>query len=205
LLPGCDRIRDSDRVAGPSCKRSIRIPCLRRKLAKRSGCPWPQFVNVEEGADRKSSTVAGRKARTRQSSYSGATGILPAPNPRKGTQFLEQSNQRRFRVLSKLCRMAATYRSRRGEMQSLKLVLAAAGVVGAGIFATTDLAGAKDYVLTAADCVPPPAPLRRWYYRYYLNDLAPNWEPFFRRHVDKYGPIVVCPVIATPPVISSRY
>jgi hypothetical protein len=90
-------------------------------------------------------------------------------------------------------------------MQSLKLVLAAVGIVGAGIVATTNLAGAQDYVLTAPDCVPPPAPLPRWYYRYYLNYLVPNWEPFFRRHVYKYGPIVVCPAIATPPVISSKY
>jgi hypothetical protein len=90
-------------------------------------------------------------------------------------------------------------------MQSLKRVLAAVGIVGAGIVATTNLAGAQDYVLAAPDCVPPPAPLPRWYYRYYLNYLVPNWEPFFRRRVYKYGPIVVCSAIATPPVISSKY
>jgi hypothetical protein len=90
-------------------------------------------------------------------------------------------------------------------MQSLKLVLAAACVAGAGIVATTNLAGAQDYVLTAPDCVPPPPPpLPRWYYSYYPN-FIPNWEPFFRRHVYRYGPMVVCSAIATPPNISSKY
>jgi hypothetical protein len=90
-------------------------------------------------------------------------------------------------------------------MQSLKLLLAAAGVAGAGIVATTNLAGAQDYVLTAPDCVPPPPPLPRWYYIYYPNYFVPNWEPFFRRHVYRYGPIVVCSAIAAPRKISSRY
>jgi hypothetical protein len=90
-------------------------------------------------------------------------------------------------------------------MQNLKRVLAAVGVVGVGIVATTNLAGAQDYILTAPVCVAPPAPWPRWYYRYDVNYLVPNWEPFFSRHVYKYGPIVVCPAIATRPVISSRY
>jgi hypothetical protein len=89
-------------------------------------------------------------------------------------------------------------------MQSLKLVLAAAGVAGAGIVATTNLAGAEEYVLTAPACVPPPLPSPRWYYIYYPN-FVPNWEPFFRRHVYRYGPVMVCSAIAMPPNITSRY
>jgi hypothetical protein len=89
-------------------------------------------------------------------------------------------------------------------MQSLKLVLVAAGLAGAGVIATTSLAGAQDYVLTAPGCVPSPAPSWHWYYSYYPN-FVPNWEPFFRHHVYRYGPIMVCPAIAAPPIISSRY
>jgi hypothetical protein len=89
-------------------------------------------------------------------------------------------------------------------MRSLKLVLAAAWVAGAGIVATTNAAGARDYVVTAPDCVPPP-PLPRWYYVYYPNYFVPNWEPFFRHHAYRYGPIVICSAIATPPYISSKY
>jgi hypothetical protein len=87
-------------------------------------------------------------------------------------------------------------------MRSLKLVLAAAWVAGAGIVATTNMAGAQDYVLIGPDCGPP---LPRWYYSYYPNYFVPNWEPFFRRHVYRYGPMVVCSAIATPRKISSRY
>jgi hypothetical protein len=50
LLLGRDWSRDIDRVAGPNRKRSIRTPCRRRRLAKRSECPWHQLINVEEGA-----------------------------------------------------------------------------------------------------------------------------------------------------------
>ena len=92
-------------------------------------------------------------------------------------------------------------------MQSVKLVLVAAGVACAGIIATTNLAGAQDYILTASECVPPPPPplLLRWYITYYPNYFVANWNPFFRRHVYRYGPIVVCSAIATPPIISSKY
>ena len=35
---------------------------------------------------------------------------------------------------------------------------------------------------------------------------APNWEPFFRRHVYRYGPILICdPVLQATTVISVRY
>jgi hypothetical protein len=91
-------------------------------------------------------------------------------------------------------------------MQKLKLMLAAAAVLGAGIVATTNVAAAQDYALTAPDCVPPPPPSPRWYYTYYPNYFVPNWGPFFRRHYYRYVPILVCSAIATPPVIiSSKY
>jgi hypothetical protein len=90
-------------------------------------------------------------------------------------------------------------------MQKLKLMLAAAAVLGAGMVATTNSAAAQDYVPIAPDCVPPPAPSPRWYYTYYPNSV-PDWGPFFRRHYYRYGPISVCSAIATPPVvISSKY
>jgi hypothetical protein len=91
-------------------------------------------------------------------------------------------------------------------MQKLKLMLTAAMVLGAGVTATTNLAAAQGYVLTAADCAAPPPPSWRWYYTYYPDASAPNWGPFFRHHDYRYGPISVCPASATPPaVISSKY
>jgi hypothetical protein len=90
------------------------------------------------------------------------------------------------------------------EMQRLKHLLAAT-VVGASIIAATNFAEAQDYVLTATDCVPPPPPSPRWYYSYYPNNFVPDWGPFFRRHEYRYGPILVCSEIATPPVVSAKY
>jgi hypothetical protein len=89
-------------------------------------------------------------------------------------------------------------------MQRLKQVLAAAVIVGAGIIATTNLAAAQDYVLTAPECVPPPPPWR-WYKNYLRIGFAPDWGPFFRHHVYRYGPVLVCSAMASPRVISSKY
>ena len=90
-------------------------------------------------------------------------------------------------------------------MQKWKLMLAAAAALGAGIIATTNFAAAQDYVPTAPDCVAPPAQSPQWYTTSYPN-FAPNWGPFFRRHSYRYGPVMVCSAIATPPVIiSSKY
>jgi hypothetical protein len=91
------------------------------------------------------------------------------------------------------------------EMQRLKHLLAAAAVVGAGIIASTNFAEARDYVVTAADCVPPPPPPLQWYNNYLRADFVPDWGPFFRHHVYRYGPVLVCSAIALPPVISSKY
>jgi hypothetical protein len=90
-------------------------------------------------------------------------------------------------------------------MQRLKQVLAAAVIVGAGIIATTNLAAAQDYVLTAPECVPPPPPPWRWYKNYLRIGFAPDWGPFFRHHVYRYGPVLVCSAMASPRLISSKY
>jgi hypothetical protein len=61
------------------------------------------------------------------------------------------------------------------------------------------VAVSSDYVLSAASCVPPPPPPS------YIFP-ASNWEPFFRRHFYRYGPIVVCdPSAVTTNLISARY
>jgi hypothetical protein len=90
-------------------------------------------------------------------------------------------------------------------MQRSKYLLAAAAVVGAGVIATPNFAEARDYVMAASECVPPPPPPWRWYNNYLRADFVPDWEPFFRRHVYRYGPVLVCSAIATRPVIYSKY
>jgi len=58
----------------------------------------------------------------------------------------------------------------------------------------------RDYVATAYVCGPVPPPVSLYIFP------APNWEPFFRRHFDRYGPIVACEARAeTTNVISVRY
>ena len=88
-------------------------------------------------------------------------------------------------------------------MKKLRLTLAAVAVVCAGVVATTNIAVAQ-YVLSASDCVPPPQPYWQWWRSNYPNNFVPNWEPFFRRHVYRYGPLA-CSAIATSSVISSKY
>jgi hypothetical protein len=89
-------------------------------------------------------------------------------------------------------------------MQRLKCLLAAAAVVSAGVIATTNFAEAQDYVVTAPDCVPPPPPWR-WYKNYLRAEFVPDWGPFFRHHVYRYGPVLVCSAMVTRPVIYSKY
>jgi hypothetical protein len=87
-------------------------------------------------------------------------------------------------------------------------LITAAAVVCAGMIAATNMAAAQDYVSTAQDCVPAPAPSSppwRWYDTHYPNYFVADWGPFFRRHVYRYGPIVVCSATATRSVISSKY
>jgi hypothetical protein len=82
-------------------------------------------------------------------------------------------------------------------MQDFKHLLAAAAVLGACIVATTKSAEAQEYL--SGSCGPPPPTA------IYIYPSA-NWEPFFRRHYYRYGPIVVCsPSVATTSVISVKY
>jgi hypothetical protein len=81
-------------------------------------------------------------------------------------------------------------------MPKLKVALSAAAVLAAVVLATTNLAKAQDYVRSASDCgLPPPTEI-------YIYPSA-NWQPFFRRHVYRYGPILVCS--PSNAVISVRY
>jgi hypothetical protein len=91
-------------------------------------------------------------------------------------------------------------------MQKFKLILNVAAVLIVGAVATTNCAEARhyrhfynDYVVSEGSCTAPPPPLSYIY-------PAANWEPFFRRHVYRYGPILICdPSIAMKNVISVRY
>jgi hypothetical protein len=58
----------------------------------------------------------------------------------------------------------------------------------------------NDYVVSDASCsIVPPSPTLYIY-------PAANWEPFFRRHVYRYGPILACaPSIQTTNLVSVRY
>ena len=85
----------------------------------------------------------------------------------------------------------------------MKQVLAAAVVVGASIVATTNFAAAQYYVLS--ECVPPPPQPWRWYHNYLRAGFVPDWGPFFRHHVYRYGPVLVCSAMATQPLIYSKY
>jgi hypothetical protein len=89
-------------------------------------------------------------------------------------------------------------------MTDFRLITAA--VVCAGIVTTTNLATAQDYVPIVQDCVPAIANLPSWrWWETYHRDFVRDWGPFFRRHVYRYGPILVCSASATPSVISSKY
>jgi hypothetical protein len=85
-------------------------------------------------------------------------------------------------------------------MRTSKLVLTTMLVLGTTAAVTTSAAEARryNYVVSAADCgiIPPPPTL-------YIYPAA-NWEPFFRRHVYRYGPIFVCAFDRTN-LISVRY
>jgi hypothetical protein len=68
-------------------------------------------------------------------------------------------------------------------------------VLGAAILAATGCAEASDST-NAVECTAPPPPL--WYHY-----PTANWEPFFRRHLYRYGPILACSHLVTPrPFIS---
>jgi hypothetical protein len=93
-------------------------------------------------------------------------------------------------------------------MQKLKLILNLGAVLAASTIATMNFAEARhyrhlavydDYVISEGSCTPPPPP------RTYIYPTA-NWEPFFRHHFYRYGPILICsPSTVTTNVISVRY
>jgi hypothetical protein len=95
-------------------------------------------------------------------------------------------------------------------MRNLKFPFVAT-VLGLGLVTTINLAAARNLVLTTADCAAPSNPPAQWYTSSYPNYFVPNWEPFFRRHVYVYGPILNCAAVSTeaaivaPPVISTKY
>lgn len=89
-------------------------------------------------------------------------------------------------------------------MKIARLIVTASLVIGTTAVATTNFAEARryrhaDYVVSAGACVEPSAPLAYVY-------PAANWEPFFRRHEYRYGPILICnPSIQAAKVLSVRY
>jgi len=91
-------------------------------------------------------------------------------------------------------------------MKSIKSILTASLILGTTAIAATGSAEARHlrhaggaYAVTAGACSDP-GPRPTYIYP------APNWEPFFRRHVYRYGPILICePVLQATHVISVRY
>jgi hypothetical protein len=86
-------------------------------------------------------------------------------------------------------------------------LMTAAAVVCAGIVTTTNLAVAQDYMPIVQDCVPATVspPSWRWWAAYHPDYFARDWGPFFRRHLYRYGQVLVCSAPATPSVILSKY
>lgn len=92
-------------------------------------------------------------------------------------------------------------------MKSIKLILTASLVVGTTAVAMNSAEARRirhvvtynDYVVSGGACsVPAPRPT-------YIYPAA-NWEPFFRRHVYRYGPILICePSFQTTNLVSVRY
>ena len=102
-------------------------------------------------------------------------------------------------------------------MQNLKLILTASVVLGTTAVATMNSAEARryrhvaeynDYLVSEASCSIGPPPLTYLYpwSPFRLHFPVANWEPFFRRHVYRYGPILACaPSIETTSAVSVRY
>jgi hypothetical protein len=102
-------------------------------------------------------------------------------------------------------------------MQYLKLILTASVVLATTAVATMNSAEARryrhvaeydDYLVSEASCSIGPPPLTFLYPwpPIRLHFPVANWEPFFRRHVYRYGPILTCaPSIETTSAVSVRY
>jgi hypothetical protein len=102
-------------------------------------------------------------------------------------------------------------------MQNLKSILIISVVLATTVTASLNSAEARpyrqltdDYAVSDAGCATPIAPntflWANWFYSpvYHIYPVA-DWEPFFRRHVYRYGPIVCAPQIAATNAISVRY
>ena len=102
-------------------------------------------------------------------------------------------------------------------MQNLNSILIILVVLATAAAASMSSAEARhyryvagDYAANDAGCITPLAPSTylwaNWFYSpvYHIYPAA-DWEPFFRRHVYRYGPIVCAPSIATTQVILVRY
>jgi len=102
-------------------------------------------------------------------------------------------------------------------MQNLNSILTISVVLATAAAASIGSAEARpyryvagDYAASDAGCATPIAPntylWANWFYSpvYHIYPAA-DWEPFFRRHVYRYGPIVCASSIATANVISVRY
>jgi hypothetical protein len=115
-------------------------------------------------------------------------------------------------ILGPLVRRAISWHYsslRNGEPMKLpNLIVTASLVIGTTAVATMNSAEARryrhsvaynDYVGSEGTCsAPPPRPT-------YVYPAA-NWEPFFRRHLYRYGPILICePALQPTNVISVRY
>ncbi|WOH53640.1 hypothetical protein [Bradyrhizobium sp. sBnM-33] len=91
-------------------------------------------------------------------------------------------------------------------MKNIKLILTSSLVVAATAVATMNSAEARrirhfsnEYVVSAGVCGAPTSGATYIY-------PAPNWEPFFQRHVYRYGPILICePTFQTTKILSVRY
>jgi hypothetical protein len=93
-------------------------------------------------------------------------------------------------------------------MQTARVIIAAMAVTASGLM-TMSAAEARHYrhahaysddALSETACgpIPPPSTLSIY--------PESNWEPFFRRHVYRYGPLVVCTQAAAgTDVISVHY
>lgn len=93
-------------------------------------------------------------------------------------------------------------------MKHIKLTLTATLIVGITAVFAVNSAEARRYRHAAADynyaisegacAVPSPRPT-------YVYPAA-NWEPFFRRRVYRFGPVLVCePSFRTTTVVSARF
>jgi hypothetical protein len=88
-------------------------------------------------------------------------------------------------------------------------VIFAAMLVAAGGLMTTEAAQARhyrharaysDFAVDVSTCGPIPAPASQVIYP------EANWQPFFRHHVYRYGPVLACALApANANVISVRY